>query len=943
MSTFKKLLALTLALAMVLSVSAFAGYKADTYADADKIDEDCEDAVELMYALDIMVGDGKNFNPEATVTRAEMAKMIYVILNYGDDDKAANYTGAKIFSDVASGAWYEGYVNYCGTTKLVQGRPDGTFGPMDPVTCAEAAKMLLTAIGYSAEERAYTGANWANNVLSDAALVGLLDGYSYNTNTYAPRQWVAVMMENALLEAYTYASVRPVTVNGLLTSSAIGKVDEDTYMTMGEKYYKLKTFTKVAVATTNASMTGDFAEDYVLFSNDLEIKGTGLGAMDLGQEYYVIYKNASTKTAYSVRSVSETAEARTLDMEVEVKYGTSSNKAANKYEFTIGDMVAKFEETSIPVLYTGTRGYADADDAQTTAGKISVTELREIIEHPYRNNNTYKAIDIDCDNTIDAMIVTEYGYGVVTKDGSHNKYGDYIRVDLNAAEGEQNMLTFNFNSEKNLYLEDTIITEDEIVEDNVVKYTWDLDEGMFVMEVLPVAEDVVYEAREKSEKIYTIDGEDYMVHDKALTEVAAWLADKDNLGEELCIVMDGDLLVYHWFSDSNLTSMDEVNAKLVLVTDAENEFSNGTIRNKDAIEYMTIDGELHVAEYQDGKGVDFADLMALGMDEYDGEEDLEGRLFILKEGTKGRVYLVALDELTINDQLDASTSLLNGYIVYGDGKSIGAPLDATGSAVKLAGNTMAADNTFFYSYNKWNSKDGVNEAVFGVITPAEFGDGKDDETYAQVLTYTKNKSARTTVLGGYVVVDLDSDTTTDYLYITEIGKETADGQELKVQFVGGEEATIYVDVANSDELYVDLLYGYTYKTMDDEYEIEIVDDLAEEKVVAWYDEEYYELKLDGKGVIDVSDDDDVDHIVLTTIEYVRDETQTDADDEDYLNDEEYKEYERVLEVVAYEDLTAEAVENGNDTDSYDQYAYWYYDGDADLVYVVVLRDMTKAQ
>ena len=53
MSTFKKLLALTLALAMVLSVSAFAGsYKADAYKDAAGIDEDCEDAIELLYALD---------------------------------------------------------------------------------------------------------------------------------------------------------------------------------------------------------------------------------------------------------------------------------------------------------------------------------------------------------------------------------------------------------------------------------------------------------------------------------------------------------------------------------------------------------------------------------------------------------------------------------------------------------------------------------------------------------------------------------------------------------------------------------------------------------------------------------------------------------------------------------------------------------------------------
>ena len=101
MSTFKKVLALTLALAMVLSVSAFAGYSKDAYKDSAAINEDCEEAVELMYALEIMKGDNNgNFNPEATITRAEMAKMIYVILNYGKDDLAVNYKGAKIFSDV---------------------------------------------------------------------------------------------------------------------------------------------------------------------------------------------------------------------------------------------------------------------------------------------------------------------------------------------------------------------------------------------------------------------------------------------------------------------------------------------------------------------------------------------------------------------------------------------------------------------------------------------------------------------------------------------------------------------------------------------------------------------------------------------------------------------------------------------------------------------------
>ena len=287
MSTFKKVLALTLALAMVLSVSVFAGsYKADTYKDAANIDADCEEAIELMYALDIMTGDNLgNFNPTATITRAEIAKMVYVILNYGEDDLAVNYKGAKFFSDVTAGSWYEGYVNYLATTKLVQGRPDGTFGPSDPVTCAEAAKMLLTAIGYSAEARGYTGANWAQNVLSDAAIIGLLKGYDYNTNAYAPRQWVAVMFQNALEDAYTFDTMRP-TFSGLLTSGNANYA----YQTMGEKYYGFVviegelTGTKTAEVVAGAATT---SSKYVRIDGEL-VRGTGLTYMDLGEEFRVI-------------------------------------------------------------------------------------------------------------------------------------------------------------------------------------------------------------------------------------------------------------------------------------------------------------------------------------------------------------------------------------------------------------------------------------------------------------------------------------------------------------------------------------------------------------------------------------------------------------------------------------------------------------------------------
>ena len=974
MSTFKKLLALTLALAMVLSVSAFAGYKADTYKDAAAIDADCKSAIELMYALDIMKGDTNgNFNPKATITRAEVAKMIYVILNYGKDDLAVNYKGAKIFSDVVAGAWYEGYVNYAATTKLVQGRGNGTFGPNDPVTCAEAAKMLLTAIGYSAEARGYTGANWAQNVLADAAVLGLLEGYDYNTNAYAPRQWVAVMFANAL-DCYTFNTMVP-SFNGLLVS---GSGDFESYQTMGKKYYKLDSFTSVAVATPNASIdvatwkedkvtkTKEFADDYVLFANGKEIKGTGLGAMDLGQKYKVIYKAGSTDVAYSVRALTDTAEARIMDIDVDIVFGTSSNKAHNKYEFTVDGVAAKFAANKINVLKTGTENYTEEVDGElvrTGAVEMTVTQFYDLVDAGAHNNDLYKVV-LNGDGEIAYIIVTEYAYGYVNKDGSHNRYGDYIVVDKNADPDVNALL--KFNGQTNLYLDDCIICEDEIVKDNIVKYTWNLDEGMYNMEVLPTVEDVTYEAWDKKEACYTLGGEDYYVTTKALTDVETWLKNKSNLDEAICLVVDGDMIVYHWFSDSDYTDMADINAQLAVVIDVDKTYSTGTLKEKQVIEYMTIDGEKHIAEYQDKTTkTDEKDPDYLWFEDIERltaattKDELKGRLFILHEGTKGRVYLEKLDNAIVNTQLDASTSLLNLYEEKFADKA--ATLDATGSAVTFDKDKMAAENVFFYAYidDNGTAKTSDDEAVYGIITPAEFGDGKDDTAYGQVLSYEKRPSGKTTVLGGYIVAELESDVTNNYLYITKIGKVYSDGMELTVQLVGGEEKTIFAPV---DDYYTDLLYTYAYKTMDNEWTLELVDAYDKdvdgknydagfwaERVVKWYDEEYTEIYLKAKvdandKTLDVSDDDVVDNIVVTTIEFVRDETQSGRDDFDWLNDkDELDSYSRELKVVPYEDLLAEDIENGADTDSYEQSAYWYYNAKADLLYVVVIRDMTQAQ
>ena len=115
MSNLKKLTALSLAAVSVLGTVASA-----TFTDADDIKT--TDAVETLTALGVIAGkpDG-SFDPEATVTRAEMAKMIYTIKAGGNDNADAFKGTATTFTDI-NGHWAEGYIKYCQSQGIIAGK-----------------------------------------------------------------------------------------------------------------------------------------------------------------------------------------------------------------------------------------------------------------------------------------------------------------------------------------------------------------------------------------------------------------------------------------------------------------------------------------------------------------------------------------------------------------------------------------------------------------------------------------------------------------------------------------------------------------------------------------------------------------------------------------------------------------------------------------------------
>lgn len=601
MSTLKKILALSLALAMILSVSVFAGYTTDSYKDAAAIDKDAAESVELLYALDIMTGDEKgNFNPNATITRAEVAKMIYVILNKGNDDKAATYAVANLFTDVPATAWYAGYINYLAALGLVNGS-EGKFYPTNPVKTAEAAKMLLTAIGYNSADRQYVGANWAKNVLSDASIVGLLSGYKADINGAAPRQWVAVMFANALLDAYTFDTVLPSGYNGIFGSGAVAGTNK--FIKFGYKYYKLYDNEVYAYATptayidTIANTTNHYAsKNYVLFSDGNEFKSTGLGYMDLGQKYRVI---ARGDKALSVRPVTSVVADATV---AEITYKFEYNKGSSTRMFTIGDMTASFADTKINALGNG-------DAAEKAKANTAFTEKNLTDKLDAQCNDLVRAIDRNGDGEIDYIILVYSDYAYVEK-AATDKSGDYVILGYT-----------NGKSSGKLWLGGAVDCDEELVAGNYVKRTWNQDNGNYDLEVLPVATEVKYTKKTGIKTpVYTIGDVEYLLASKGFTDNAKMAKLKNT---KTNVAYDEGLAVYVGKYTFAYTDIEDIYNQLGVFV--ENFKMNSSIRpnrNVDGVAYYNITPELLEEELdkdcgQPNKNDDYK-LFAVSVDEESG-------------------------------------------------------------------------------------------------------------------------------------------------------------------------------------------------------------------------------------------------------------------------------------------------------------------------------------
>ena len=399
MRNLKRALSLALATIMVSSVMIVGAGAAsyDDFSDKDEIVN--KEAVQMLVELGVINGkDTGDFDPTGIVTRAEMAKMICVVLN-GGKDPSLGTTVTNSYTDTV-GHWAAGYIEYCTQLGIVAGDGTGKFNPNATVTGSEAAKMLLVALGYKSEIEGFTGANWALAVNTRGSQKGLYNGLNIVVDQGLTRDNAAQMVYNALDAKVVEYSYTLVTDGSSLSSSPTLKND-GTKSLLEDKFNAVKV-EGVVVANEVANLTATSEKGSSLEKGKTSLIITN----DDDQNTYTGTKTFAVSTGMDdlARSVVVYVKKDANSTKAEV-LGSAITSIDNKVvKDNSKDTIATVADDNKLTLNNGTKmafNYANLvsynkDLDTTTAG------VEKIL------------IDTDSDGDVDYILLNTYSFGKVT-------------------------------------------------------------------------------------------------------------------------------------------------------------------------------------------------------------------------------------------------------------------------------------------------------------------------------------------------------------------------------------------------------------------------------------------------------------------------------------------------------------------------------------------------
>ena len=707
MRKMNKIVALSLVLAMALSMMASAA----TFKDQSDINKDLADEISLLVALNVFSANGTgegNFEPNGTITRAQAAKIMYVLKNKGNDNGATTWTDMNLFKDVEAGAWYEGYANYCASTGIMIGTAEGVFSPNKELTGTELAKMLLVLIGYKADIEGYTGNTFSANVLADAEEAGLFVDYELAVKGNVSREWAALMIVNALNAPKVKYNDGVAEVQYVYNSA-----DYVTYATqdLGLNWYigivdKIPTLDLTAELANRLSTTSKTSK--VTGANGTKTFTYAVEADLLKQEVKVLFKDTDGVDGLTVN---------------DKIYGVAATGTSKVYE--VARDAVKISGTKVTVPGLEQKDYAGQTIVVLNANTGSVVAVENFAAQIfYKANETIKLINNDEDEFIDFAIVNPATYLKVTKNDAAKNTIEF--ADANSAVKLQTIagadITFDNTTANKENFAKYINLVDTVEKNDIVAIHKDISAGKLVYNITKV------EGFEGN--ISTVNGTKYTVNGTVYEAAANKMADltmpEAPSATKAMFYTDGKYIVYTGakatagVDQTNIAYV--VDAKEVTTQDA---MGNDVVAKK--VDVLKNDGTREVLEYKtytSGKPT-----KALTWDDAKAKKDsiveyvmVDGKVYFANLATVADAELIVEDDKTLDFNKEAGkvTGATKQLLVNEDsyffvkydtnGRTDGGVKYAVVKASEAKGNLTSTDGKTV-AYNKT----GLPYLVYGVI------------------------------------------------------------------------------------------------------------------------------------------------------------------------------------------------------------------------------------
>ncbi len=404
MRKVKSFLSIALALMLVLGSICvpFAVSANEIFTDVNK-DNTYYKAITELVGKGIIDGylneDGsKSFKPEATITRAEFSKLLSVTLN-GNTVSAATTTK---FADVNSDptvSWAIPYIADASNSGIINGYEDGTFRAKNPVSYAEAVKMIVCALGYGPVVKTPEDGKWYDGYITTANSIGVTKSAYALAESEAPRGLVAQLIFN-------------MTTTPMLEYKGVDSEGNPMYEQNDEVTIQGESVTGQVISVFRHTLSG-VAEG--LSADQIKIRTAAKGDMifDVGSGYSI--EQLNSYLGYDVEITYDKVSTGTPDIKTIVKSNTNK-----EYEFDSDKIISvdasgtsmKYEEglntktlrisSAFDMIYNG-KGVGSLTTAQKGALLSNLTGGATGSMF-----GSVKFVDCDSDSNMDVAFVTAY-------------------------------------------------------------------------------------------------------------------------------------------------------------------------------------------------------------------------------------------------------------------------------------------------------------------------------------------------------------------------------------------------------------------------------------------------------------------------------------------------------------------------------------------------------